>query len=252
MGVEEEKRRIRQEVWELMERTNVAAFPRPVYGRIPNFVGAREAAERLASTEEFRKAKVIKVNPDSPQRPVRELALRYGKLVLVPTPRLRGQFYLLDPSRVDPAYASTIAGFTRVGERVDVESAPRVDMVVVGSVAVSPDGYRVGKGEGYSELEYAMLREMGKLDDQVPVVTTVHDVQVVERVPSLPYDVPVDLIVTPTKLIRVTPRKPKPSGLLVEYLSPSKVEETPYLKSYLIRTGRWPSAGGQGARKLPI
>ena len=97
-----------------------------------------------------------------------------------------------------------------------------------------------------------MLRRMRKSGDQVPVVTTVHGVEVVEGVPSLPYDVPVDVIVTPTRLIRVTPRKPKPSGLLVEYLSPSKVEETPYLKSYLIRTGRWPSAGGQGARKLPI
>ncbi len=243
MQVDEEKRRIRRAVWELMERANVAAFPRPVYGRIPNFVGSREAAERLASTEEFETASVVKVNPDSPQRPVRELALRKGKLVLVPTPRLRGQFYLLDPSRVDPSYASTIAGFTRLGERVDVESAPRVDLVVVGSVAVSPDGYRVGKGEGFSELEFAMLREMGKLDDSVPIATTVHDVQVVERVPALPYDVPVDIIATPTRLIRVKPRRPRPMGLLIEYLTPAKVEETPYLMSYLVRTGRWPPKG---------
>jgi hypothetical protein len=88
------------------------------------------------------RARVVKVNPDSPQRPVRELALRAGKLVLVPTPRLRGQFYLLDSSIVDPEYASSISGFTRVGERVDVESAPNIDLVVVGSVAVSPSGFR--------------------------------------------------------------------------------------------------------------
>ena len=138
----DEKQMFRQRIWDLMERTNVASFPRHVHGRIPNFVGARRAAKRLASTEEFARARVVKVNPDSPQRPVRELAMRAGKLVLVPTPRLRGQFYLLDPSIVDPEYASSISGFTRVGERVDVESAPNIDLVVVGSVAVSPSGFR--------------------------------------------------------------------------------------------------------------
>ncbi len=76
---EDEKHRIRLAVWNLMERTNVASFPRPVYGRIPNFIGAARAAELLASLEEFRRARVVKVNPDSPQRPVRELALRQGK-----------------------------------------------------------------------------------------------------------------------------------------------------------------------------
>ena len=236
----DEKQMLRQRIWDLMERTNVASFPRPVHGRIPNFVGARRAAERLASTEEFARARVVKVNPDSPQRPVRELALRAGKLVLVPTPRLRGQFYLLDPSIVDPEYASSISGFTRVGERVDVESAPNIDLVVVGSVAVSPSGFRVGKGEGYSELEYAMLREMGKIGDSTPVATTVHDVQVVSEVPHMPYDVPVDIIATPTRLIRVSPRQQKPQGLLMEYLSGKKVQETPYLMAYLQRTGRWP------------
>jgi 5-formyltetrahydrofolate cyclo-ligase len=236
----DEKQSLRQMIWDLMERTNVASFPRPVHGRIPNFVGSRRAAENLASTEEFRKARVIKVNPDSPQRPVRELALRAGKLVLVPTPRLRGQFYLLDPSRVDPGYASSIAGFTRIGEKIDVESAPNIDLVVVGSVAVSPGGFRVGKGEGYSELEYAMLREMGKVSDSTPIATTVHDVQVVRDVPHMPYDVPVDIIATPTRVIRVSPRQPRPPGLLMEYLSDRKVQDTPYLMAYLQRTGRWP------------
>ncbi|MGC9209854.1 MAG: 5-formyltetrahydrofolate cyclo-ligase [Acidilobus sp.] len=236
------KQAIRQRVWRLLEEKNVAAFPRPVYGRIPNFVGARKAAENLASLDEFRAAKVIKVNPDSPQRYVRELALRAGKIVLVPTPRLRGQFYLLDPSKVDPVLASTITGFTRLGEKVNVESAPKIDLVVVGSVAVSLDGNRVGKGEGYSELEYAMLRETGKVDDSVPIATTVHDLQIVDNIPSAPYDVPVDIISTPTRVIRVMPRRQRPTGIMVEYLSTRKIEETPYLKYYLLRTGRLPRA----------
>ena len=242
MGAAEAKAAIRERVWQLMESLGVAAFPRPVRGRIPNFVGAEEAARRLASLPEFASARVVKVSPDSPQRPVRELALRMGKVVLVPTPRLRGEFWLLEPSRLRglEREASTISGFTRLGRRVRLEDAPKVDLIVVGSVAVTPRGDRVGKGEGYSELEYAMLRELGKVDDSTPVATTVHDVQVVDEIPSMPFDVPVDIIVTPTRVIRVEPRRPKPRGLMLEYLTEAKVRDTPYLMEHLRRTGRWP------------
>ncbi|MCC6015362.1 MAG: 5-formyltetrahydrofolate cyclo-ligase, partial [Desulfurococcaceae archaeon] len=79
---------LRYRVWRAMEEAGVADFPRPVYGRIPNFVGATEAASRLTSSEVFRVARVVKVNPDAPQRPVRELVLRSGKLLVMPTPRI--------------------------------------------------------------------------------------------------------------------------------------------------------------------
>jgi 5-formyltetrahydrofolate cyclo-ligase len=39
-----------------------------VHHRIPNFKGAAEAAQRLAELPEFKKAEVIKVNPDTPQK----------------------------------------------------------------------------------------------------------------------------------------------------------------------------------------
>ncbi len=191
----------------------------------------------LSGLKEFKVAKLIKVNPDAPQRKVRELALRSGKTVLVPTPRLRGEFFLLDPSRVDPAEASSISGFTRLGERVDIYNVERVDLIVVGSVAVTRRGERVGKGEGYSELEYAMLRELGKIDASTPVITTVHPVQIVEEIPTMPYDVSVDVIVSPEEVIR-TGGGHKPEGLLLEFLTREKIEETPFLKEFLIRFHR--------------
>ena len=55
------------------------------------------AAERLAELEIFKQAKRIKVNPDAPQRWVRRLALERGVTVYMPTPRLRGGFWELDP-----------------------------------------------------------------------------------------------------------------------------------------------------------
>src|SRR5947199_4193943 len=52
--------------------------------------------------EPWKSATAIKVNPDSPQRPLRAEALRRGITVFVPTPRLRDGFEKLDPRRIPP------------------------------------------------------------------------------------------------------------------------------------------------------
>ena len=78
--ISREKERIREHIWRLLLEEKVASFPLPVRGRIPNFAGSIRAAIRLAQHEIFSKAKVVFVSPDSPQRPVRELVLRSGKI----------------------------------------------------------------------------------------------------------------------------------------------------------------------------
>ena len=62
-------------------------------------------------------------------------------------------------------------------------------------------GRRCGKGEGYSDLEYASLRELGH--PPVPVATTVHRVQILDEFPRDPTDLPLTVIATPEKVIRV-------------------------------------------------
>lgn len=104
-----------------MEKQNIARFPRPVFGRIPNFVGAEVAAARLGSMPEYQKARILKVNPDSPQRAVREMALRDGKRVVMPTPRLKKGFLLLDSEQIAVRMhrtASTIRGAFQLGKRI--------------------------------------------------------------------------------------------------------------------------------------
>jgi len=232
------KSEIREKIWKLLEDKNIASFPRPVYGRIPNFKGAVEAAIKLSETKEFKNAKFIKVNPDAPQRPVRELVLRKGKILLVPTPRLRGDFYLLDPEKINNyKEASAISGFSKYGEVVNLTSLSKIDLIVAGSVAVTLNGDRVGKGEGYSELEFAILRELGKVDENTPIATTVHDVQIVDFIPTEPYDVPINIIVTPTKIIYTERKREKPKGIYLEYLTKEKIEETPFLKKFLAQRG---------------
>ncbi|MEM0176023.1 MAG: 5-formyltetrahydrofolate cyclo-ligase, partial [Metallosphaera sp.] len=153
-------------------------------------------------------------------------------------PRLKGEFFLFsEKAWGNPREASKIVNFSRYGENVRLDDIPVIDLVVVGSVAVSPRGNRVGKGEGYSELEYAILREQGKVKETTPVATTVHSIQIVPDVPSEPFDVPVDIIATESSLIK-TDGLEKPKGLILEYLTREKVNDTPYLMEYLRRTNR--------------
>ena len=226
---------IRKRIWDLMEEKNIARFPRPVHHRIPNFDGAQEAADRLATLQEFQMANTIKVNPDTPQRPVRHLVLQNGKTLLTPQPRLRTGFFStiqMDtlPSSLDIEQCTNSKGVVKYGTPVTLNDSYTVDLVVVGSTAVCPNtGARVGKGEGFAELEWGILTLQGNIKDAQTtlVVTTVHDEQVVNdmgNVELTKHDVPVDIIVTPTRIIRVPNRKPKPSGVMWDLLSPQKLQ----------------------------
>ncbi|TMH28016.1 MAG: 5-formyltetrahydrofolate cyclo-ligase, partial [Betaproteobacteria bacterium] len=169
-----DKASARKAVWDTLQAKRVARFPFPPHGRIPNFAGAREAAERLLAHPVFRRVRVIKVNPDSPQRWVRQLALERGITVITPTPRLKGAFRLLDPARIPRqhyAEAATLKRSGKWGVDISLDELPKVDLVVMGSVAVTRDGRRLGKGHGYADLEYALLRELG--NPPMPLATTV-------------------------------------------------------------------------------
>ena len=76
------KAELRNEVWAALRAARATRFPGPE-GRIPNFVGAEAAAERLRGTDAWRAAATLKANPDSPQWPVRQRALEDGKLVFM-------------------------------------------------------------------------------------------------------------------------------------------------------------------------
>ena len=232
-AVKEEKDKIRHEVWRRLEELGLARFPRPVYGRIPNFIGAEKAASRLLNLKEYIDARVVKVSPDSPQKYVRYRCLLDGKILIMPTPRLRRGFLILDPSRIPREMferTSTIRGAFRYGRIIDPKDIPRVDLIVTGSVAVSRDGIRIGKGGGYGELEYAILRELGKVDEDTPIMTNVHDIQVYERLPSEPYDLTVDYIATPRDLIKIERRRARPRGILWDLLDEEKLNEIPLLR----------------------
>ncbi|MEM3622888.1 MAG: 5-formyltetrahydrofolate cyclo-ligase [Candidatus Bathyarchaeia archaeon] len=200
MSIALKKQQLREQIWNEMERSGIAVFPLPCKGRIPNFSGASAAAEKLRQLEEWRKAKVIFANPDSPQQKVRENALLDGKILVMASPRLKRGFILIDPAKAKgkERFASTIKGAFQYG--TEAHSFPKPDLIVEGSVAVDLHGHRLGKGHGYGDVEINLLKIMfGK----IPIATTVHDVQVVEAVPFEEKDEKISLIVTPKKVIRI-------------------------------------------------
>ena len=98
------KEEVRHDVWRSMDREGVSRFP-GAEGRIPNFAGAKAAAERLTRHSDWQHAETIKANPDSPQTHARRMALEQGKVLVMAVPRLRDQhpFRLLDPKRLTKA-----------------------------------------------------------------------------------------------------------------------------------------------------
>jgi 5-formyltetrahydrofolate cyclo-ligase len=231
-----DKQDLRERVWDDLEASGAARFPFPPHGRIPNFAGAGEAADRLAARPAWRDATVVKANPDAPQLPVRRRALREGKTVYMAVPRLRDEdcFLELDPERIDDVdAAATISHVDDYAVRVGPEAVPTVDLVVSGSVAVTDAGARIGKGEGYSDLEFVLLREFGRVDDATPVATTVHERQVLdEAVPVAAHDVALDLVVTPERTIETgrSGSDGRPAGVDWDLLDAERRAEIPVLE----------------------
>jgi 5-formyltetrahydrofolate cyclo-ligase len=202
-----QKAQLRDSIWQAMSMKGIARFPAPA-NRIPNFVGAERAAQRLRETEQWRAARTVKANPDSSQLPVRMGALEDGKLLYMAVPRLADAdpFFVLDPDDLadPPRRAASIKGAARSARTVDFDAMTPVDLVVTGCVAVGEDGRRLGKGGGFSDLEFALAVAAGLVDDATVVATTVHDVQVCAAgsVPTIAHDMHVDLIATPTRRLR--------------------------------------------------
>ncbi|XP_032925222.1 methenyltetrahydrofolate synthase domain-containing protein isoform X1 [Catharus ustulatus] len=229
---------IREKVWEHLEASGLAEFPRPVRGRIPNFKGSFQACCSLRELDVFSRAREVKVDPDKPLEGARLAALQARKTLLVPTPRLRtGLFNRIVPppgaTKEMLRRCATSQGVRDFSVPVGLDGKAQVDLVVVGSVAVSEKGWRIGKGEGYADMEYAMMVSMGAVQEDTPVVTIVHDCQVLDIAEELldDHDLTVDFILTPTRTIQTHCKRPKPQGIMWHKVSSEMLGKIPILKT---------------------
>ncbi|GAB3677668.1 5-formyltetrahydrofolate cyclo-ligase [Saccharopolyspora tripterygii] len=233
--VDVRKGAIRRQVWNLLHQQDVVAGEGSAHGRIPNFIGAERAADKLAALPAWKAADVVKAVPDKAQLPARVRALREGKVVYMAAPKLAPPqpFYLLDLEElaVPAEEAASSRTAPSVARNVGLDELQPVDLIVCGSVAVNRHGVRLGKGAGYSDIEVALLSQAGLIGSDTTIVTTVHPLQVIdEDIPEARHDFSVDLIVTTDEVIACGPQR-RPSGLDWKELSAEQVAAMPVLQS---------------------
>ena len=192
-------------------------------------------AERLRATDAWRGAGTLKANPDSPQWPVRQRAVEDGMLLYMPVPRLAesAPFLAIEADSLDARKATSIKGATAHGRAVSVEELEPVDLVVTGCVAVAEDGTRLGKGGGFSDLEFAIASEVGLIGPHTVVVTTVHELQVLPAgtIPRTGHDMRVDVIVTPDRIVEVSHTSQRePGRIRWDELTEDKIAAIPLLQ----------------------
>lgn len=231
------KDELRNWVWTTLKNSG-AAVGDP-FGGISNFVGADKAADRLAELPIWKAAKVIKANPDAPQIPVRVRALRDGKVLYMAVPRLVQEKCFMELTAEDlnqrgiPLEAAgTWEGALKYGRPVAFEEMKPIDIAVTGCVAVTREGGRTGKGAGFADLEFGLLRTFGLIHPGTPIVTTVHPISVVdsERLPLEPHDTFLNWIITPDETIEVKTDRPQPFGIDWDQVKPDQFETIPILR----------------------
>ncbi|MGB8233444.1 MAG: 5-formyltetrahydrofolate cyclo-ligase [Methanobacterium sp.] len=195
------KESIRNMIWNHMEKEGISRTNS--FGRIPDFYGSEKAADLLINTPEWKNTNTIFVSPDTAQRKVRENAFYDGKELIMPSPKLLEGYILLETSSTlgNEMESSTIKGAFKYGRRV--KTFPMIDMVVEGSVAVDKFGGRLGKGGGYGDVEITFLQYQKVIGTETPIVSTVHESQILERVPLESHDKKINMIVTPDRVLRI-------------------------------------------------
>uniref|UniRef100_A0A6P7H245 Methenyltetrahydrofolate synthase domain-containing protein-like n=1 Tax=Diabrotica virgifera virgifera TaxID=50390 RepID=A0A6P7H245_DIAVI len=175
---QETKLTIREKVWKYLISNKITNFPKPY--RIPNFQEIEEASLKLLDLPAFKSAKSVEVLSDKPLASIRELVITNNKDLYVPI--LRSQKCFMRKLKLDEKTdTKTIVsswGIHHIGEKVEVTGDIKFDIFVLGSVAVSKDGYRIGKGGGFVDLEFAIYKEMKAITEDTIIITIVHDSQV--------------------------------------------------------------------------
>lgn len=191
-----DKSQVRCYIWDLMQRRKIAIFPLPPHGRIPNFKDARIAATKLRRLPQYKNSKSIFTGPDGVLRPLRDIVLRDRKILAYATPHMK-EIKMIRPqnSKMD----TSIRGLIQKGERL----AEKVDIAVIGSVAVDFKGNRLGKGSGYGDQEIDYLRSNNLAANDLKIGTLVHTVQLIPDLSMFkePHDIPVDFILTEKELL---------------------------------------------------
>ena len=209
MTLQEEKEQVRKSIYDKLFNEGQSLRPNGDYGKIPDFKGKDIAADLLAYTDEWKESKTIFCSPDAAQIPVRYLALKDNKNLIMASPNLEHGYLYLEGNRLNgkESEASTKEGafeycsrfFDFGGDSFDIN----IDLVVEGSVGVDRLGNRIGKGKGFADREIEDLFNKDLISENTPLITTIHPFQLVEHIPMEIHDRKLNMIVTTREIIRI-------------------------------------------------
>lgn len=237
-GYHEDKDALRSEIWHRLQ--DQGASPRDPFGHIPSFFGAEEAAALLAELSIWRDARVIKSNPDTAHVPLRLRALQDGKRLYMAVPRLTEERCFVEltaPALADKGIpleeVAAWPGAMAHGQLVSPEEMQTIDLLLVGCVAVSRRGGRIGKGAGFADLELGILSELGLIGPKTPAVAAVHPLQIIDAaaLPLQSHDWPLDWIITPAEVFETKTDYPRPSGLDWDMIRAEQYQTIPILSA---------------------
>lgn len=198
----EDKDVLRNKVWKKIYDNNLSLRENGDYGKIPDFKGKKEAAKLLRNTDEWKNSKTIFCSPDSAQIPIREFALEDNKNLIMASPNLTKGYIFLDGKNIKNTKEAADKE-NAFKYQTKVKNYPKIDLVIEGSVAVDKKGHRIGKGKGYGDREIYDLYKRSLINSKTPIITTIHNFQLVDYVPTENHDMKINMIVTNDKILKI-------------------------------------------------
>lgn len=228
------------------------AYPDSRFGRdfsqfIPGFDGADLAALATMSLPACRAARRVFITPDNAVAPLRRMLIEAGADLIVPSYGLYRGFLHVPASAVPPdalpycGWLDAIEAFGTALTLDELSALATIDLIITGSSAITMQGLRFGMGDFYLDIEWAILRMLGLVDERTPVIAVVHDTEVAARsFAPAPSNVCANTIVTPTRIISILEEyAAKRPATLDRSIVPHALEAMPFVQAF---TARFPAS----------
>lgn len=217
-----DKKDLRQAVWKELRKVAKpdSRFHWDFSSFIPDYEGSEKACDLIRNLDLYKNASIVMITPDNNLEVLREYCIRDNKIFIIPTYGIIRGFTIVTRKDVpigQEIFASTLDGIDKFGKPASLKELQKlgeIEFLVTGASVVNTDGVRSGKGHGYFDLEWAMFREIGVVNEETPIIAVVHECQVIDDpIDATPYDTIVDIIATPEHIIYTNKVKKKPIGV---------------------------------------
>lgn len=233
-------RPIRQGIWDRLRDVALpdARFHHDYAHFIPDFIGADLATQRLLDNLPAADAGILFVAPDNSLLHLRAALIAQGRPFILASYNLVRGFLLIDPAQLPAAPAQDLALLDlldRYGHPLTLEELSELGPIaalITGLSAVAINGIRFGKGHGFLEMEWAIFSTLGLVQEATALLSLAHDCQILpEALNPAQNELTLDIIATPTQILRPLRESPRPRAVDWSKYSPRDIAEIPPLRA---------------------